>query len=147
MFCSNCGKELPDNAEICTNCGAIPKVPVESNVDNFSNNINGQDSILNDISNPSTHLNSTNEFQLNKPLSTATFFFTKLLFLIPIINLIFILIWSFKKNTNLNLKSYSRAMLIWYIIASLFFIFILLTMAFVQQPISSNSWLNMLKNL
>jgi len=31
MFCANCGKELPDNAQFCANCGKPPKMAAVSN--------------------------------------------------------------------------------------------------------------------
>lgn len=150
MFCTNCGEELPDNTKICTNCGAIPKIPVEPNTNNLSNDDNGQDIVSTNVEHYHSYPNGKDNIaidKINKPLSTSTFFFIQLLFLIPVINLLFILIWSFKKNTNLNLKSYSRSMLIWYIITSLLFTFMLLTLSFLQYPIYPSAWLNFLKSL
>ena len=40
-FCSNCGKELNDNADICLNCGVlVNKQESKTNINNSNNNIN-----------------------------------------------------------------------------------------------------------
>ncbi|MDO4730895.1 MAG: hypothetical protein Q4B14_02035 [Clostridia bacterium] len=56
-----------------------------------------------------------------KPMSTIGFFFTQLVLYIPVINIILLFVWSFRKNTNRNRKSFARSNLIW-----LFFNFLVL---------------------
>ena len=48
-----------------------------------------------------------------KPLSTAGAFFLQLVLLIPVLNIIAALVFSFNKGINRNLKAYTRAFLIW----------------------------------
>lgn len=52
------------------------------------------------------------EESIRKPLNTSLSFLIQLMFLIPIFNVIFALYFAFHKNTNLNVKSFSRAFLI-----------------------------------
>lgn len=147
MFCTNCGKELsdtsekyikilPDGTKVCSNCGF--------NLENFSQseavlNQNGQ-AYSGSSQDFNSNLNKNNiSFQkYTKPLTTANFFFAQILFLIPILNIFFIIYWSFKKNININLKAYARSMFIWMILTTIFFIFTLLTFAFIQFPLSFN---------
>lgn len=129
MFCTNCGKVLPSGTKICTNCGfaiSIPEKEIQvkegSQIDsNFYDN----------------HNNST-ENKYNNPLTTAQFFCVQLLFMVPVVNLFFIFLWSLKKNVNKNLKAYSRSILIWFLIVSILSIFALLTFTFMQNPLPFN---------
>lgn len=134
MFCTNCGQKLSDDATVCCNCGFVLKTHHKNETvlpkngqapcqtrQNVNRNLNGNNNV---------------SCKRTKPLSTANFFFAQILFLIPILNIFFIIYWSFKKDINENLKSYSRSMLIWTIIAAIFSVFALLTFAFMQSPLS-----------
>lgn len=57
------------------------------------------------------HFVKTDE-SIRKPINTALAFLIQLMLLIPIFNVIFALYFAFHKNTNINVKSYSRAFLI-----------------------------------
>lgn len=50
-------------------------------------------------------------------LSTADWLITILLLLIPFVNLVMLLIWSFRKSTNQNKSNFSKAVLIWLLIS------------------------------
>lgn len=133
MFCTNCGQKLSDNSKICDNCGFIIKNPPQSEASSAQTG-QAQPSV-------NVNLNENNSLppcKRTKPLTTANFFFTQVLFLIPILNIFFIIYWSFKKNINENLKSYARSMLIWTIITAIICVFALLTFAFIQSPLSIN---------
>ena len=54
-----------------------------------------------------------------KPLSTAKAFFTQLLLLLPLVNIVTALVFSFGKKTDPNIRAYNRAFLIWTTIALL----------------------------
>lgn len=150
MFCTNCGQELPDDATVCTNCGVIPCIPTESdNNDTITNSPEyyGQTySYVNDQLENDPQQSSKVLTKYDAPLSTANFFLTQVLFLIPVVNLFFILFWSFKKNVNQNRKAYARSKLIWSIIITVIIIFTILTLVFMEYAISFNVFLRLLKN-
>ncbi len=52
-----------------------------------------------------------------KPLSTAKAFFTQLLLLLPLVNIVTALVFSFGKKSDPNIRAYNRAFLIWTTIA------------------------------
>lgn len=54
---------------------------------------------------------------LDAPLTVLDFFLMSLLSFIPIIGFIFLLIWAFSGNTNINRKNYARAALIWILVS------------------------------
>ena len=129
MFCTNCGQKLSDNSTVCNNCGVV--LNPHRNETTLSQNGQAQQDI-------NFNLNEANNLSCKRtrPLTTASFFFTQILFLIPILNIFFIIYWSLKKDINENLKAYSRSMLIWTIIAAIVSVFALLTFAFMQSPLS-----------
>ena len=129
MFCTNCGQKLSDNSTVCNNCGVV--LNPHRNETTLSQNGQAQQDI-------NFNLNEANNLSCKRtmPLTTANFFFTQILFLIPILNIFFIIYWSLKKDINENLKAYSRSMLIWTIIAAIVSVFALLTFAFMQSPLS-----------
>ncbi len=134
MFCTNCGKKLSDGSKICSNCGFIQKNSPQNEV-TLPQNGQASSQIQQDVN---FNLNETSKLscKCTKPLSTANFFFTQILFLIPILNIFFMIYWSFKKDINENLRSYARSMLIWTIIAAIISVFALLTYVFIQSPLS-----------
>ena len=54
---------------------------------------------------------------LDAPLTVLDFFLMSLLSFVPIIGFIFLLIWAFSGNTNINRKNYARAALIWILVS------------------------------
>lgn len=54
---------------------------------------------------------------LDAPLTVLDFFLMSLLSFIPIIGFIFLFIWAFSGNTNINRKNYARAALIWILVS------------------------------
>lgn len=48
-----------------------------------------------------------------RPLSTLSFFLTNLVLLVPVVNILLLFVWSFRKQTNQNRQSYARSILIW----------------------------------
>ncbi len=129
MFCTNCGRDLPSFTKTCPNCGFAISIPEKENQEKKTSQID---------SNFYGNHNNSNENKYNKPLTTARFFFVQLLFMVPVVNLFFIILWSLKKNVNTNLKAYSRSILIWLLIASLLSIFALLTFTFIKNPLPFN---------
>lgn len=134
MFCTNCGKELPEGLKVCSNCGFKLDITEDTTFNSDSiNKKNHSESCNSSTYNPDKNSLST---RYSKPLTTANFFLIQVLFLIPILNIFFIIYWSLKNDINDNLKAYARSMLIWLIIAAIFSIFALLTLTFMRYPLS-----------
>lgn len=85
--------------------------------------------------------------KLVRPVRTGGFFFTELLLLIPIINLILLFVWAFRKRTNLNRKAFARSLLIWILIALLLLLAGLIVMIVLQMPTDYHYWIDRLKDL
>ena len=72
---------------------------------------------------PPYNLNGTQQQTVSKntaldaPLTVLDFFLMSLLSFIPIIGFIFLFIWAFSGNTNINRKNYARAALIWILVS------------------------------
>lgn len=106
MFCSYCGKEIPDNLKICGYCGT----PVQRNVQNVDNTGNTQ-GYSNQQNNSMNYLKPDNKYNLAAALFTwiwalvkgmwdlaiLDFLFTFII-LIPIVGAIigFIYFWVFR---------------------------------------------------
>lgn len=54
---------------------------------------------------------------LDAPLTVLDFFLMSLLSFVPIIGFVFLLIWAFSGNANINRKNYARAALIWILVS------------------------------
>ena len=52
-----------------------------------------------------------------KPVSTAGFFWSEFLLLIPVLNLILLLVWAFSKRTNPSRRAFARSLLVWFVLA------------------------------
>lgn len=48
----------------------------------------------------------------DSPMTMGQWIGTLVILMIPLVNIIFMLIWAFKKNVNRNKKNYSRAMIV-----------------------------------
>lgn len=81
----------------------------------------------------------------NKPLSTSAFFWTQVILFLPIINIILLFIWSFRKKSNANRKAYSRSILIWLLIIIIALIIGIIVLLAFGYPMNINYWLNELK--
>ena len=55
-------------------------------------------------------------------LSIADWLITIFILIIPFVNLIMLLVWSFRKSTNKNKSNFSKAFLLWFLIFSLLLI-------------------------
>ena len=86
MYCTKCGKEIPNNSMSCSYCGAT---------------------ILNK---PETPMNVLAED--NEPLSTSAYLGMLIISVIPILNLVFMLVWAFAPGNNTNRRNFARAWLI-----------------------------------
>ena len=81
-----------------------------------------------------------------RPLSTLHFLAMQVVLFIPIVNIILLFIWSFRKNTNLNRKAYSRSILMWIVVFCVAILFVILTFLFMGYPISVDVFIKLLKD-
>ena len=114
MRCSNCGAQLQEEDKFCTTCGtkveaqsqrsqptqsqsSSPPPPPRQNVQSQPN-----------YPPPNQNVNNGNP----PPVGVLKFLLINILFAIPIVNIIAILVISFKSSINPNLRNYARAILI-----------------------------------
>lgn len=81
-----------------------------------------------------------------RPVKTAGFFFTELLLLVPVINIILLFVWAFRKKANLNRKAFARSILIWILIGLLALLAALIAILVLQIPTDVNYWIDQLKS-
>ena len=72
-------------------------------------------------------MSADNKHNNTKVLSTGEWLITKVLMLIPVINIILLIIWAFNKKENLNKSNWAKATLIVYIIRLCFAVIVVLS--------------------
>ena len=135
MICKNCSAQIPDGSKFCTVCGhkivvepfVAPKpqqppqteptqVPPQAPYTQIPPQVQ-QGQVppynLNDAQQQTVSKNTA----LDAPLTVLDFFLMSLLSFVPIIGFIFLLIWAFSGNANINRKNYARAALIWILVS------------------------------
>lgn len=78
-----------------------------TNTDTFSNSANNN------------YNNSSYYEEKDEIVSTGNWFWTMFICAIPVVNLIFLLIWSFSSGTNKNKQNFARAKLFWLVITTI----------------------------
>jgi len=104
MFCRYCGAKLEDNAQFCNNCGKAtqesapltPRQPAAASVP-----------------------------EENRPLSPWAYFGLQLLFAVPVVGLIFLIIFSIKRS-NINRRNFARSYWCSLLILAILFVVVLL---------------------
>lgn len=91
MNCPSCNKELKENMAVCENCGEVLIKRERGNL------------LL--PPNPVT-----------RPLKTWDFILMILVGAVPVVNIIVYLVWAFSSRSNLNRKSFARAILILFLV-------------------------------
>lgn len=144
MFCTNCGKEIQDEEKICPFCNT-EVVNEEDLVDEtVDQNFEKSGEVFETKQEKSSEMYHCRKVDM--PLSTASFFFMQVLFLIPFVNIILLLVWSFNKNTNSNRRAFARSILIWFLTFSIILLFIFIVMLFVRYPLDTGFWFQEFKN-
>ncbi len=144
MICKNCSAQIPDGSKFCTACGhkivvepfvaSKPQQPPQTQ--HTQTPLQAQPTqvppqtpymqIPPQVQQgqvPPYNLNGTQQQTVSKntaldaPLTVLDFFLMSLLSFVPIIGFIFLLIWAFSGNTNINRKNYARAALIWILVS------------------------------
>ncbi len=110
-FCQNCGKELPDQAKKCPECGA-----------------DAAGNVRNDI----TLEELPKRF---RPLGAWAYFGWSLLFSIPVVGLILLIVFSTGAARNINLRRFARSHF-----CMLLFIFIVIAAVLIVGA-ATGSWL------
>lgn len=81
----------------------------------------------------------------NRPMKTASFFWTQVVLLIPVLNILLLFIWAFRKHSNANRKAYARSILIWIILVMIAVFSVLIAMLVMRYPMDLNYWIEQLK--
>ena len=82
-----------------------------------------------------------------RPVRTAGFFWSEVLLLIPVVNLVLLFIWAFRRRSNLNRKAFARSILIWILIGIILLLAAFIGMLIAGIPIDINYWLVQFKEL
>ena len=61
----------------------------------------------------------------DKVISTSDWVLTKLILLVPIVNIIMLFVWAFNSKTNLNKSNWAKASIIVWTIGFLFYVIII----------------------
>lgn len=126
MFCPNCGKNLPEEAGFCDNCGSsiAPSQPAPAQRSTYSppsapqsayappSTYNPQGNTYQTQANVPHYASSNYEVDRTRPLTVGSYIGMFLLMLIPLANIILLFVWAFDGSTNINKKNWARAALI-----------------------------------
>ena len=124
MFCKNCGSALEDNVQVCPNCStqiapeqSVAPAPQQSAVPTPQQSPAPAPQQTVVYANPQPVI--PEEYQ---PMSAWGYVGLQILFAVPVVGLIFLLIFTFKKS-NLNRRNFARSywcwLVIWAVIAAL----------------------------
>lgn len=95
MFCEKCGKNIPDNSNNCTFCGATQNAQggaANQNVRNYDQTITA-------------------------PILTfGDYLIMMIIMMIPIVNIVMLCMWGFGSDTNPNKKNWAKAQLVMIVI-------------------------------
>ena len=91
MFCTNCGREIPQGAAVCPACGAMQN-DTDQNVPMAQNDV----------------------------VSLGDWMISTLLICIPIVGLVMLFVWGFGGSTNPSKRNWARASLVWMAIGIVF---------------------------
>ncbi len=156
QICKTCGAEMPDGTIFCTNCGTrfdfeeaaqpapapapapapepapvpvVAPVPAPTPAPTYSAPVQPAPAPVRPAPMPNTYVAPIAvAADLEKPCSTATFFWMSFVYAIPVIGFIVNIICCFAAK-NKSFKHFSRSILIWWIVG-IVFVLILVLLAF-----------------
>lgn len=118
MRCSNCGAQLQEGDKFCTSCGAEVEAQTEQRQPTQSQNNSPppppRQKVQSQPNYPPPNQSVSNGNP--PPVGVLKFLLVNILFAIPIVNIIAILVISFKGSINPNLRNYARAILIFLVL-------------------------------
>lgn len=133
MFCPKCGVSQDNEAKFCKECGgdltqvqAVINPPVEPIIIQQTTSTKPVEPTP-QHSYTSSQPPQSNTVPLDKPLSILQYLGIFLLSAVPIVGIVFIFIWAFGSNVNINKKNYCRAVLIMALIGIILSIIISIT--------------------
>ena len=154
MFCSNCGKQLPDNAKFCPDCGQpiiIPENPIVKEPEPepvkapepvaAPEPVKAPEPVDEPVFAPAPEPVVPAE---NRPLGPWAYFGYGLLFSIPVIGFILLIILSFA-GRNVNRKNFARSYWCWAILViALILIAVVILLTGVLRGVTDSvaAWLN-----
>lgn len=125
-FCTECGAPLKEGATFCSACGA--KAPAEKKPEAAPETPAAPQPVY------QTQQTYTPSAPAAQPVSTAYYFWMMLLFAIPVIGLIVCLVTAFS-GEDASRKNFSRAALIWILVAIVLSIIVAIAIAAVGGSI------------
>ena len=125
-FCTECGAPLKEGATFCSACGA--KAPAEKKPEAAPETPAAPQPVY------QTQQTYTPSAPAAQPVSTAYYFWMMLLFAIPVIGLIVCLVTAFS-GEDASRKNFSRAVLIWILVAIVLSIIVAIAIAAVGGSI------------
>ena len=125
-FCTECGAPLKEGATFCSACGA--KAPAEKKPEAAPETPAAPQPAY------QTQQTYTPSAPAAQPVSTAYYFWMMLLFTVPVIGLIVCLVTAFS-GEDASRKNFSRAVLIWILVAIVLSIIVAIAIAAVGGSI------------
>jgi len=137
-FCTKCGGKVEGKEAFCTGCGN----QVGGEAPAKAESVAAPPPVVAPTYQPTVEIDKRREV-----LGTWAYIGASILFAIPLIGLIFSIVWAASGSVNLNLRNYSRAYLIMLLIGiviGVVFISIFAAMAF--SFLGSGAWQEILNN-
>ena len=118
MRCMSCGAELPDGISFCTSCGAkvVPAAPEQQPAYNQNQMYQGYGAPGQPYPQQQMPM-MMNTMEDTTPITPWGYIGYMILFAIPLVGIIMLFVYGFGSNTNVNLKNFSRAYLLIFLIS------------------------------
>ena len=142
MVCSSCGNNIDgflNDEMVCPYCHEdISKLTKEYTNKEANYDIEGSEKSL------AERIDA--DISSNRPISVLSFMLMQALFFIPILNLLFLFIFSFIDNINKNRKAFARSILTWYALLCTAIISLITAMLILKYPLDLTFWFNKFKD-
>ena len=117
--CKKCGASMEDSDRFCTVCGAAVDMDFQAEAVNSASENTQSATKEESVKECTAKQNTADMDALEKePLTLGNYLILFLIFAIPIVNIVFFLLWAFGKGGNVNRKNFSGAALIYIAVAS-----------------------------
>lgn len=145
MICSNCGNEIDEflNDEmVCPYCHE----DINSLAKGYNVKKNNKDYINENTNENAQDYPALTTVAPSSPISAISFMLMQILFIVPVLNLLFLFIFSFKENINRNRKAFARSILAWYALLCTGLLSLVVAMLILKYPLDITFWFNKLKD-